>query len=123
MRNSGVEVSLSGIPVNTSIVTWSVNANLTHYRNKITMLPDEHKKMDVDGYGGYQSGGRYYGEGLPIYTFYMPRYAGVEQDTGLPMWYKEVDGNTVTTTSYSEASNYLCGDPTPLIYGGFGTSL
>ena len=39
------------------------------------------------------------------------------------MWYREVDGNTVTTTSYSEASNYLCGDPTPQIYGGFGTSL
>ena len=123
MRNSGVEVSLNAVPVNTRNVQWSLNANLTHYTNKITMLPDEHKKMEVDGYAGYQSGGRYYGEGLPIYTFYMPRYAGVEQETGLPMWYKEDAGNTVTTTSYSEASNYLCGDPTPQIYGGFGTSL
>lgn len=123
MRNSGVEVSLTAIPVNTRDVQWSLNANLTHYTNKITMLPDEHKKMEVDGYAGYQSGGRYYGEGLPIYTFYMPRYAGVEQGTGLPMWYKEDEGKTVTTTSYSEASNYLCGDPTPQIYGGFGTSL
>ena len=123
MRNSGVEVSLNAIPINTRNVQWSLNANLTHYTNKVTMLPDEHKKMEVDGYAGYQSGGRYYGEGLPIYTFYMPRYAGVEQETVLPMWYKEDAGNTVTTTSYSEASNYLCGDPTPQIYGGFGTSL
>ena len=123
MRNSGVELSMTAVPVKTSIVTWTLNANLTHYTNKITMLPDEHKKMEVEGYAGYQSGGRYYGEGLPIYTFYMPRYAGVEQGTGLPMWYKEDNGNTVTTTLYSEASNYLCGDPTPQIYGGFGTSL
>ena len=123
MRNSGVEVSLTGYLVKTKNVEWSLNANLTHYTNKITMLPNEHKKMEVEGFAGYQSGGRYYGEGLPIYTFYMPRYAGVESDTGLPMWYKEESGMTVTTTSYSEASDYLCGDPTPLIYGGFGTSV
>ena len=123
MRNSGIEVSLNAFPVKTQSVQWSINANLTHYTNKITMLPDEHKKMDVEGYSGYQSGGRYYGEGLPIYTFYMPKYAGVEPDTGLPMWYREENGATVTTTSYSEASDYLCGDPTPVIYGGFGTSV
>lgn len=123
MRNSGIEVSLNAFPVKTQSVQWSINANLTHYTNKITMLPDEHKKMDVEGYAGYQSGGRYYGEGLPIYTFYMPKYAGVEPDTGLPMWYREENGATVTTTSYSEASDYLCGDPTPVIYGGFGTSV
>ena len=123
MRNSGIEVSLNAFPVKTQSVQWSINANLTHYTNKITMLPDEHKKMDVEGYAGYQSGGRYYGEGLPIYTFYMPKYAGVETDTGLPMWYREENGATVTTTSYSEASDYLCGDPTPVIYGGFGTSV
>lgn len=123
MRNSGIEVSLNAFPVKTQSVQWSINANLTHYTNKITMLPDEHKKMDVEGYAGYQSGGRYYGEGLPIYTFYMPKYAGVEPETGLPMWYREENGATVTTTSYSEASDYLCGDPTPVIYGGFGTSV
>ena len=53
----------------------------------------------------------------------MPKYAGVEPDTVLPMGYREETGATVTTTSYSEASDYLCGDPTPVIYGGFGTSV
>ena len=123
MRNSGVEVALKATIIRNGNVDWSVNANLTHYTNKITMLPQEHKKMTVEGYPGYQSGGRYYGEGLPIYTFYMPKYAGVEDATGLPMWYKEENGQTVTTTVYSEASDYLCGDPTPDFYGGFGSSL
>lgn len=123
MRNSGIEVALDAVLLQRKNVVWDVNANLTHYTNKITMLPEEHKKMEVEGFRGYQSGGRYYGEGLPIYTFYMPRYAGVEADTGLPMWYQEKNGERVTTTVYSDATDYLCGDPTPDIYGGFGTSV
>lgn len=123
MRNSGIEVAVDAVLLQRKNVVWDVNANLTHYTNKITMLPEEHKKMEVEGFRGYQSGGRYYGEGLPIYTFYMPRYAGVEADTGLPMWYQEKNGERVTTTVYSDATDYLCGDPTPDIYGGFGTSV
>ena len=123
MRNSGIEVAVDAVLLQRKNVVWGVNANLTHYTNKITMLPEEHKKMEVEGFRGYQSGGRYYGEGLPIYTFYMPRYAGVEADTGLPMWYQEKNGESVTTTVYSDATDYLCGDPTPDIYGGFGTSV
>ena len=34
----------------------------------------------------------------------------------------EVTGRT-TTAVYSEATQYLCGDPTPKLYGGFGTSV
>lgn len=123
MRNSGVEFSANGVLVDSKNVVWSMNANLTHYTNKITMLPDEHKRMEVEGHKGYQSGGRYYGEGLPIYTFYMPRYAGVQEDTGLPMWYVDKDGRKTATTVYSEATDYLCGDPIPDLYGGFGTSV
>lgn len=123
MRNSGIEVAVDAVLLQRKNVVWGVNANLTHYTNKITMLPEEHKKMEVEGFRGYQSGGRYYGEGLPIYTFYMPKYAGVEVDTGLPMWYQEKNGERVTTTVYSDATDYLCGDPTPDIYGGFGTSV
>lgn len=123
MRNSGIEVAVDAVLLQRKNVVWDVNANLTHYTNKITMLPEEHKKMEVEGFRGYQSGGRYYGEGLPIYTFYMPKYAGVEVDTGLPMWYQEKNGERVTTTVYSDATDYLCGDPTPDIYGGFGTSV
>ena len=123
MRNSGVELSLNGVLLSRRNVEWSMNMNLTHYTNKITMLPDEHKRMTVEGFSGYQSGGRYYGEGLPVYTFYMPKYAGVEDDSGLPMWYKDTEAGRVATTVYSEATNYLCGDPTPDLYGGFGTSV
>ena len=38
---------------------------------------------------------------------------------------KDANGNViekVTTTEYNDADYYLCGDPTPELYGGFGTS-
>ena len=108
---------------------WDINLNMTHLRNKITMLPPERRNKEVEGYYGYTDGTTFYGEDLPMYTFYMKKYAGVS-DEGKSMWYmNEVDkdnnptGRRITTTEYAKASDYLCGDPIPDLYGGFGTSV
>ena len=129
MRNSGVEIELNFTPIRREHVQWDINLNMTHLRNKITMLPSERRTKQVDGYSGYVSGSTFFGEGLPMYTFYMRKYAGVS-DEGLSMWYmNETDdkgnptGKRVTTTEYAKASDYLCGDPIPDLYGGFGTSV
>ena len=129
MRNSGIEIELNVSPIRRQHVQWDININLTHLRNKITMLPPERRGTTVEGYEGYVSGTSFYGEGLPMYTFYMKKFAGVS-DEGKSMWYMdEVDdaknptGRRVTTTDYSKASDYLCGNPIPDLYGGFGTSV
>lgn len=125
MRNSGIELELNFTPVRTERLQWDINLNMTHLRNKITMLPEERRTTEVEGYYGYVSGTSFYGEGLPMYTFYMPKYAGVS-DEGLSMWYvNETDenGNLKTTTDYEKADDFLCGNPIPDLYGGFGTSL
>jgi hypothetical protein len=129
MRNSGVEFALNGVIFNKKNFYWDVNANATHYTNKITMLPEERKTREIEGYKGYASGNKFIGEGLPLNTFLMKKYAGVDKTNGLPMWYADEvdeDGNVTgrkTTTNYSDATEYLCDNPTPLLYGGFGTSL
>lgn len=141
MRNAGVELSLNFNPIRKRDLNWNIYLNMTHYKNKITMLPSERKTRVIEGHGGFASGNRFLGEGLALNTFLLPKYAGVEPSTGLPMWYKDVyatddkgnvikdgSGNPVvsgreTTTKYSDATEYLCGDPTPAVYGGFGTSL
>jgi hypothetical protein len=93
------------------------------------MLPEERKTREIEGYKGYASGNKFIGEGLPLNTFLMKKYAGVDKTNGLPMWYAyevDEDGNVTgrkTTTNYSDATEYLCDNPTPLLYGGFGTSL
>ena len=124
MVNKGVEVELYATPIRTKNVTWNLNANLTWVKNKITKLDKSRLTMETpEGYHGYSSGNYFYGEGLSIYSFYMPKYAGVEKSSGLPMWYRELDGQTVTTTDYSLATDYICGNPIPNAYGGFGTSV
>ena len=128
MRNSGIEIELNFTPIRRENLVWDINLNMTHLRNKITMLPPERRNKQVEGYYGYVSGTSFYGEGLPMYTFYMKKYAGVSED-GKSMWYMdETDGKgnptgkRVTTTEFAKASDYLCGDPIPDLYGGFGTS-
>ena len=105
------------------------NKETTHYTNKITLLPEERKTREIEGYRGYASGNKFIGEGLSLNTFLMKKYAGVDKTNGLPMWYKDVkdeNGNVTgreTTTTYADATEYLCDNPTPFMYGGFGTSL
>ena len=129
MRNSGIEMSANVGLYRNENINWNFYLNFTHYTNKITMLPEDKKTVTVEGYEGYANGTRFVGEGLPLNTFYIAKYAGVNQDTGKSMWYKDVlDENDkvigqTTTEEYSEATQYLCGAPTPDIYGGFGTNL
>ena len=134
MSNQGVEVELNFIPVQRKNVVWDISLNMTHLRNRITMLPQERRNTVVEGYEGYVSGTTFYGEGLPVYTFYMPKYAGVS-DEGLSMWYMDetqkdpvtgedvATGRRITTTEYADATKYLCGNPIPKLYGGFSTNL
>ena len=123
MRNSGVELELNGDIIRTKDFTWSANFNFTAYKNKITSMPDEKKAITVDGVKGYASDGYFYGEGQPIYTWYMAKYAGVDKETGEALYYKDSENGETTTTNASEATMHLCGTALPDAYGGFGTSV
>ena len=128
MSNTGIEVALNGNIMRRKNFSWDAYLNFTHYRNRIVSIPDKNKTENVDGHQGFISGSSYVGEGLPINTFYLKKFAGVEAETGLSQWYIDrIDesGNTVrdVTTIYNEASYYLCDNPIPDLYGGFGTSL
>lgn len=122
MRNSGVELELAYDILHSKDFQWTVNLNATHYTNKITSLNEDNKNNTLDGHPGYVSSYRFYGEGLPIYTWRLKKYAGVASD-GQSQWYVTgSDGSTTTTTSWSDATYYNCGNPTPDVYGGFGTT-
>ena len=130
MTNAGIEVELQGDVIRTRDFRWTINANLTWYKNRISYLPEERKGNTIDGISGYSNGDTFYGEGAPMYTFMMKKYAGVNPENGMAMYYRNVldkDGNptgeVVTTHDYSAASQYLCGTALAPVYGGFGTSL
>ena len=136
MVNRGIEVELSADLIRTRNVTWSLGLNLTHVQNKVLKLPEERKNFTVDGHDGFISGSYFVGEGLPLNTFFIPTYKGVNQQTGESQWYSaktDKDGNylyaeqDMITTTYGDASGnesrQLHGQAMPKIYGGFNTSL
>ncbi|MBV8253733.1 MAG: TonB-dependent receptor [Chitinophaga sp.] len=110
MRNNGIDVTLRGVPVRTKDFQWSVDFNLTHYKNTVTALPQKEiisgtKKLMV---------------GHSIYDFYIRQWAGVDAKTGAPLWYvtDPTTGKQTTTSNYSSGSLYYSGSALPDVYGG-----
>ena len=129
MVNRGVEVVLSGDVIRTRNVTWSINLNLTHGKNKVLSLPDSRKNYTLNGHEGFINGSSgIIAEGMSIHSIYMLTYAGPDPETGEPRWWqKGEDGTWTPTTSPSVQSDidsrkYL-GDSSPKVFGGFGTTL
>ena len=123
MANQGIEIALDGDIVRTKDVTWNVNANFTYYKNKVTYLPDDKKQNNMEGHLGYTNGNNYVGEGLPYYTWYLKKYAGVSDQGEAMYYYTDDNGEMQKTTSLDNADYYLCDNAMPSMYGGFGTTL
>ncbi|MDY3978685.1 MAG: TonB-dependent receptor, partial [Tidjanibacter sp.] len=123
ISNTGFEIDLSYLLVNTKNVQWSVNFNATHYTNKILALSDT-----VDPKTGIVYSMDHYIVGGSLYQSYIKEFAGIDPATGVPNYYRdEVDseGNVTTSivTDWSRATQRDLGSTLPKLYGGFGTSL
>ena len=107
---------------------WDLNFNLTYQKNTIVKLAPELN-------GEWINGSYYWKEGESMYNLYLVKYAGVNPDTGLPLyWAKNAAGEEFTTENWNLAysGNTATGDqanrcPTgnmlPPVYGGFGTTV
>ena len=113
MRNRGVEIGLNGTILQTKGWTWTAYANVTLNQNRVTKLS-----------GGKPIEGTYtiQQEGYPLRQFYMVEYAGVDPNTGNPLWYKNASGDE-TTTNWNECEKRYLGSAAPKAYGGFGTRI
>lgn len=133
MSNKGVEFSIGGDIIRTKDLTWSADFNLGTNSNKLLDLykqKDELGNMVIkpvrigDGSGIAGTGGMILEVGEPIDTYYMVEWAGVNKETGAPMWYKAgPKGEKLTTSNYAEATDYKVGSRSPKVFGGFSTNL
>ena len=121
--NNGFEITLEGVLINTSALQWSVNMNLSHYRNKILSLDSSVSEEGIKG-GNY-----IYKIGGSLYEAYMRKYAGVNPENGKAQWYRKVldkdgtwTGESEITETFADASQYELGSVLPKLYGGFGTT-
>lgn len=129
IRNTGVEVVLSGSPIRTKTVDWNISLNLAHNASKILSLPAT--KTDVNG--GFVESRQWYTVGGPLYNAFRHKYAGVDPETGKALfWVDENVGNSTskpgkelsyTTDNADLASYYTLGSMLPKLFGGFSTSL
>jgi len=134
IRNTGVELTLTGAIVRTKDIDWSVTANISHNSTKILKLPDSKTRAN----GGFLESNtprtfqNWYEVGGSLYSPCMPVYAGVN-DEGLPTYWVDANlkGDTdrpgkeysYTTTSANDASKYVLDSSLPKVFGGFSTTL
>ncbi|MFR9524124.1 MAG: TonB-dependent receptor [Rikenellaceae bacterium] len=115
MVNRGIEISASGTVIATPKFRWSLFANVSYNKNKITEL-----------YNGVQS--YEYGEtfnmmvvGESLGSFYINEYAGVNPINGDALWYT-ADGD-ITNELKDEDKVLLDKSYIAPWQGGFGTSV
>ena len=84
MKNTGVELEVSGDIIKTKDIVWSAALNLTHYKNKLTRLPDSKPASEFPN--GYQAGNYWRKLGGSLYDWYRYEYVGVDPTNGLPQY-------------------------------------
>lgn len=123
MENRGFEVSLGYDIVSNENLTWTVDFNATHYKNKITKLAPNREFIDN---GVYR-----WTEGGSAFDFFIRDYVGINPTNGQAIWATEkefeADGVTPTngtTEDSSVAEQILLGKSAlPDVYGGLSTNL
>lgn len=153
LTNRGIELDINADIIRTKDIRWNVAFNITHYTTKLTDLPDDAIPAHAEGLpdgtwednqgswasaGGSQQAANVYlrGIGRDWFSLYMYKYAGIDRNSGLPMYfhrvteadhaagkYKDTEvGGSVKTTNYANASKYEVGSAIPTFQGGFNTS-
>ena len=107
IRNTGIEVGLSGVVFTNRDLTVSLFANLSWNKNRV---------LKLDG-GSVTNNLQILEEGSPYRQFYMREFAGVNQETGLAQYYT-ADGGL--TENYEEAELRRVGQADPKVFGAFG---
>ena len=120
IRNMGVELTLTSNNFNRKNFKWTTSLNLGHNKNTVVYLPNHE-----DIVASSSQGNQIYREGEPLYSWYMPKWLGVDSETGAPLWehlIKDENGNVIGTEPTSKLDltndNQIVGNAQPVLVGG-----
>ena len=97
VNNKGIEIAVDADIIKTKDWRWNLGTNIGMNKNTVKYLPN----------GAFRRGfgtplvEQIVAEGRDIYTWYMPEWAGVDAETGDPLWWKyEKETNADGATLY-----------------------
>lgn len=113
--NTGFEAALNVTPVKTKDLRWDVDFSISYNKNKLTNFGDEKFTLS-----NYRSLSQIYRDGIPMYTWYLREYAGVDPQTGREQFVTE-DGSL--TYDYASARFVEAGTPLIPWQGGISSTV
>jgi hypothetical protein len=120
VRNRGVEIQLNTLNIQNKVFKWNTMFNIGFNKNMVTSTPDDETFLQQRSSVNQQVK-----RGQDIYSWYMPKWMGVDPANGDPLWEKliyDADGNVIdrtTTNVFKDADYQVVGKATPLFSGGF----
>ncbi|PQL95862.1 SusC/RagA family TonB-linked outer membrane protein [Apibacter adventoris] len=99
IRNRGLEITLTGVPIKTEDFYWSVTALASTNKSKVLKIAEG---ANLDAYGKRLDVGKQAGE------YYLYGWAGVNPETGAGRWYTD-ETKSAITENRNEAKRYYQG--------------
>ncbi len=119
VRNRGLEIQLNTLNLQNKVFSWRTMFNIGFNKNEVTSTPDDKAFLQQRSSVNQQVK-----RGQDIFSWYMPKWMGVDPANGDPLWEKltyDGDGNIIdrtTTNVYNDADYQVVGKATPLFSGG-----
>lgn len=125
VRNRGFEAVLTTTNILHKNFSWTTSFNISLNRNKVLWTPSTEGFLQSNFAGTVTQLVR---PGHDIYSWYMPKWLGVDPTNGDPVWEKVVRDETgniidrVPTNKINEAEKQIVGTATPKFSGGLSNS-
>ena len=135
VRNMGAELAIDGAILSQKDLAWTVGFNMGLNQNRVLDLP---KGQDMVMNRGDVN--QILRVGQDVYSWYMPKWLGVNPDTGQPQWEKvtyetDAEGNilrdkknnpivksTEVVNKWDKATPQIVGSASPWFSGGLNTA-
>ena len=119
VNNKGIEFAADADILKNGDWKFNMGINVGHNKNTVVKItkPIERTAGNIDVCQLIQ-------EGEEIYTWHMPKWAGVNPKNGRPQWESvQADGSIKKVSKYSEATYQNCGSASPKLTGGMTANL
>jgi TonB-linked SusC/RagA family outer membrane protein len=119
MRNSGVDLQITGLAVRSKDFEWTASINAGFLKNKVIALAGDTKDEEGRNFILGTNNNQRAIQGYSLNSFYLVRYKGINPATGDPEWYAK-DGKA--TTAPTSNDQVIAGSAIPKVTGGFNNT-